>query len=275
MANRLPERPDPSRLPAERTLTQEQFEMVIRRAAELQARAAEDPGGGGLSETKTIRIGREIGISPQHLRRALAETGSAPLAPPTAAERIFGPGWVTASRTVPGNPAEVKGEIDSYLVRRERLAPIRRFPDRTTYGPARGGELAQAVQTFRETLFSQRQQPMVGAGFKLKSAREVEVGVQGLEEGYAYVTLAADLRNVRTGNAAAGIGLGGGIATAAALVLGIAVDPAAALIGAPMLPGAIWGFRALQVHTAAHAQTHLESILDCLERNEPLVLERY
>jgi hypothetical protein len=31
----------------------------------------------------------------------------------------------------------------------------------------------------------------------------------------------------------------------------------------------------IQIKTAAHAQTHLESILDCLERGEPLVLPRY
>jgi len=76
MANRFPDRPEGLNLPAERQLTQEQFEMVIRRAAELQARAAEDPAGGALTEAEAIRIGREIGISPVHLRRALAETGA-------------------------------------------------------------------------------------------------------------------------------------------------------------------------------------------------------
>ena len=64
-----------------------------------------------------------------------------------------------------------------------------------------------------------------------------------------------------------------GLVTAA--ILGVAIDPAAALLGAPLLPGAMWGMRAIQVRTAVHAQTHLESILDCLERGEPLVLPRY
>jgi hypothetical protein len=275
MANRLPERPDPTRLPAERTLTQEQFEMVIRRAAELQARAAEEPGGGGLTEAEAIRIGREIGISPSHLRRALAETSGQVATAPSTGVRLFGPDWVHASRTVPGKPGEVKDELDRYLINRERLAPIRRFAERTTYAKARGNELARIVQLARETLMSRKQQPLVGAGFQLRKAREVEVVVQPLEEGYSYVTLGADLGNMRTGLIVAGASTGGGIALATAVVLGLAVDPAAALIGAPILPGTMWGTRALQIRTAVHAQTHLESILDCLERSEPLVLERY
>ena len=59
MDNGFPDRPDSSLVPAERKLTQEQFEMVIRRAAELQARAAEDPSGTALTEEEAIRIGRE------------------------------------------------------------------------------------------------------------------------------------------------------------------------------------------------------------------------
>ena len=210
MANRFPERPVPSNLPAERTLTQEQFEMVIRRAAELQARAAEDPAGGGLTEAEAIRIGREIGISPQHLRRALAETGTTEVQAPGMATRVLGPAWVHASRTVPGGAAEVQDEINQYLVGRERLAPIRRFPDRTTYGKSRENEFVRMIQMTQEALQSRKRQPPVGAGF----------------------------------------------------------------LGAPLLPGAMWGTKMAQVKQAVHAQTHLESILDCLERGEPLVARR-
>lgn len=275
MANRFPDRRDGSNLPAERTLTQEQFEMVIRRAAELQARAAEEAGGGALTETEAIRIGREIGISPQHLRRALAETGGAAEAPPGLAVRLFGPGWVHASRTVPGNEGAVRDQLDRYLLNRERLAPVRRFPERTTYARARGNELVRILQLTQETLMSRRQQPLVGAGFKLRRAQEVAVAVQPLEEGYSYVTIGADLSNLRTGLAVTGAALGGGAGLTVAALLGVAIDPAAALLGVPLVPGTMWGTRMAQVKTAVHAQTHLESILDCLERGEPLVLERY
>ena len=248
--------------------------MVIRRAAELQARAAEDPSGSALSEEEAIRIGREIGIAPQHLRRALAETGGAEPPAPTLATRVLGPGWVQASRTVPGKDASVREQIDRYLVNRENLAPVRRFPDRTTYARARGNELARVVQLTRETLLSRKQQPLVGAGFRLRRAKQVEASVQPLEDGYSYVTLSVDLTNVRTGMGITGASLGGSFGIATAAVLGVAIDPAAALLGVPLLPGAMWGTKMAQVKTAVHAQTHLESILDCLERGEPLVLER-
>jgi hypothetical protein len=274
MANRHPDRPQTPNLPAERTLTQEQFEMVIRRAAELQARAAEDPAGGGLTEGEAIRIGREIGISPQHLRRALAETGSGEVQAPSLATRVLGPGWVRASRTVPGGAGEVQEELNRYLVGRERLAPIRRFPDRTTYGKSRENELVRMIQLTQETLQSRKRQPLVGAGFKLRRTQQVEVAVQPLEEGFSYVTLSADVSNMRTGLAITGASLGGSLGIATAAVLGVAIDPAAALLGAPLLPGAMWGTRMAQVKTAVHAQTHLESILDCLERGEPLVARR-
>lgn len=255
-------------------MTQEQFEMVIRRAAELQARAAEDPAGGELTEAEAIRIGREIGISPQHLRRALAETGTAAEEVPALAARVLGPRWVQASRTVPGDPDEVRNHLDQYLVNRERLAPVRRFPDRTVYGRASGNELARIVVMARETLMARKQQPLVGAGFKLRRAEKVEVMVQPLEDGYCYLTIAADLGNIRTGLALGGASVGGSLGVVAATFLGMAVDPLAALLAVPLLPGAMLGSKMAQVKQAVHAQTHLESILDTLERREPLVLER-
>lgn len=274
MAKGVPDRPGATNLPAERRLTQEQFEMVIRRAAELQARAAEEGGSTELTESEAVRIGREIGIAPQHLRRALAEAIGGEETAPGLAVRIFGPGWVQASRTVPGSAAEVQRHLELYLVNREWLAPIRRFPDRTVYARARGMELHRILQITRDTLVNRKQQPMVGAGFKLRRAAKVEVVVQPLEEGYSYVTIGADLSNLRTGLAITGVSLGGSFGLAAAAVLGVAIDPAAALLGVPLLPGAMWGTRLAQVKQAVQAQTHLESILDSLERGEPLVLER-
>lgn len=274
MANRFPDPPGRSNLPVERKLTQEQFEMVIRRAAELQARAAEDPGSEGLTEAEAVRIGREIGISPQHLRRALAETGGSEAQEVSLADRTLGPGWVRASRTVPGEAASVREEIDRYLVGRERLAPIRRFPDRTVYGKSRENDFVRLIQITQETLQSRKRQPLVGAGFKLRRAAQLEVVVQPLEDGFSYATLSADLTNVRAGMALTGASLGGSFGIATAAMLGVAIDPAAALLGIPLLPGAMWGSRLAQVKTAVHAQTHLESILDCLERGEPLVATR-
>lgn len=268
----LPDRPRGAELP-ERRITTEQFEQVIRRAAELQARSLESPDAEAMSETEVLRIGREIGISPVHVRRALAEAGGAAEHPATLAERMFGPGWISASRAVPGEAEAVRQAIDEYLLRRERLAPVRRFADRTLYERARGMDLSRILEVAQETLGGGTQ-PMVGAGFKLRQASGVEMEVRPLEDGYSYVTLAANLASHRAGWAALGTVGGGGVGLSVAAVLAIAVGPAAAVLGAPILAGGMWGGRALQLRTAARAHMHLEAILDCVERGEPLVRKR-
>lgn len=269
----LPDRPREGEALPERRVTNEQFEQVIRRAAELQARGLESAESDSMSEAEVLRIGREIGISPVHVRRALAEAGGGETRPPTLAERMFGPGWVSASRAVPGDPTAVRDKLDAYLSRRERLAPVRRFPERAIYEKARGMDLARVLEMAHDSL-GPSGQPVVGAGFKLRTARSVEVAVRPLEEGFSYVTLAADLGNSRATSATVGAVGGGGLGLSVAAVLAIAVDPAAAVLGAPVLGTALWGSRAVHLHAAARAQMHLEAILDAVERGEPLVRPR-
>lgn len=269
----LPTRPGDSGAPPERRLSSQQMEAVIRRAVELQAQAATSDAEEGISEAELLRIGREIGVSPQLMQRALAETVGAAPAPRTTADRLLGPTRVAASRTVPGDADAVRAHLDRYLTRREWLAPVRRFPDFTVYEKARGGDLARALAEV-QNVFGGGTQPPVGAGYKLRSARRVEAVVQQLEPGYSHVGLSADLGSTRAG-ALAGGAVGGGVAgTAVAVVLGIAVDPVAALAGLPVLAGPLWGARALYHNTVERAQLHLESILDALERGEPLLTER-
>jgi hypothetical protein len=256
----------------ERRLTNEQFELVIRRAAELQARAAERTEE-GLSEQEVIRIGRELGLSGESLGRALAEVRGRPDGEEGWAERLFGDAVVSASRTVPGDADEVRSSLETYLIEREWLAPVRRFPDRTLYEKARGLDVARALTRAREALGGVRQ-PFVGAGFDLKTARSVEVAVQQLEPGFSHVRMTADLSNTRAGFATGTLVGGGGSAVAVATVLGIAVAPAAALLGLPVLGGIWFGLRAGQQHVASRAQLHLDAILDALERKEALVAGR-
>lgn len=262
-----------SNLP-ERRVSNEELEQVIRRAAELQARDAERESGDSLTETELLRIGQEIGLSGQYLRRALAEVSADAAPKPTAVTRILGPEKVSASRTVPGDADEVRVKLDEYLVTREWLAAVRRFPDLTIYERARGTDLARILRVAQDAFMGAGAGPQVGAGFELRKARQVEIAVQPLEEGYSYATLTADLSGMRAGFAAGGWigGVGGGSAVAA--VLGIAVDPTAALLGVPVLAGSVWGMRAAYDSIAARAALHLESLLDSLERGEELVSGR-
>lgn len=272
--SQLPVVPGGGESDAERRLSPEQFEQVIRRASELQAKKADDASPEGISQHELIRIGREIGIAPQYVQQALTETLSDQSGVPSRVDRVFGPPSVVAMRTVPGNADAVREHIDLYLREREWLAALRRFPNRTIYRKARGVDLLQIVNMTRDLIRGRSSQPQVGAGFKLKDAKEVVVQVDPLEDGYSYVTLTVDVRNYRMGYGAAGLLGGGGGALATAVPLGIAVDPLAALLGLPVLGIAMWGFRAGHLHVANHAKTHLESLLDTLERSEQLVRTR-
>jgi hypothetical protein len=269
----LPDVPERGPAPPERRLSPEQFELVIRRAAELQARSADDPSLEGVSPAELIRIGREIGLAPHHVQRALAETRVDAASPPTLKETVFGPGVAVAGRVVPGSADALRAELDRYLQEREWLTAIRRRTDRTTYRKARGLDLAKMISMFQDTVVGSRQ-PAVGAGFKLRNASQVELAVEPLDETSCYVGIRADLRNYRTGFATAGVVGGWGTASAVGAILAIAIEPAAALLALPVGGGAMYGFRAAQAHVVDHAQTHLESILDCLERGEPLVRTR-
>ncbi|MGB1779689.1 MAG: hypothetical protein ACPHQP_09065 [Longimicrobiales bacterium] len=72
-----------------RSLTRQEFDAVIRRAAEL---AASDPdaGEGRLSEVELYRIAGEVGLTEHHVRTALSEVRSGEVGG-TTLDRIFGP----------------------------------------------------------------------------------------------------------------------------------------------------------------------------------------
>lgn len=271
--SQLPDQPGkPSPLP-ERRLTTEQFEAVIRRAAELQARSAEDAGKDGMSTGELMKISREIGLSPEHVRRALAESAEPAGEGGSLKDRFFGAGWALASRTVPGGAEEVRAHLEMYLLEREWLAVMRRFPDRTVYQRGQGFDLARIVVITTDAIWKSSQ-PQVGAGFKLKTARRVEVSVHPLEDGYSHVTVRVDLRNQRAGLATAGVLGGGAGAVSIGVALAVAINPVTAVAGLPVLGASIWGSRALQSASIEKATTHLEALLDCLERGERLVRPR-
>ncbi|MEX2583008.1 MAG: hypothetical protein WD766_07030 [Gemmatimonadota bacterium] len=256
MSQNLPERPDAA-LPPERVLSNQDFEMVIRRAAELQAREAEAKDGEGMSEAEVVRIGRELGLSTRHLNQALAEVGGVPGQESGALVKLYGPVQVSASRTVVGETAEVSRRLERYLVEREYLAVLRRLPDRVVLTRATG--VAAAFGRGVSQVFSRS---------PLLKVSGLEMAVHALEEGYSYVTLSTSLRGNRLATAAGSMLGGGSTAAATGAVLGIAIAPPAALLGLPVLGGAIAIGHFYYKGLVQETQIQLESLLDRLEHGE-------
>lgn len=255
----------------EKTLDRGALERVLARAAELQAHNAE-VGEGGLSEAQLLEIGREVGISPHHLKQALAEErGRLALMPDEGFEgRIAGPARAVASRTVPGTQEQVMAELLTWMEREECLQVKRRFPDRSTWEARR-----DFVGSIRRGL------NIGGRGYALAPATEVGATVLPVDDSRVLVQLDADFGPSRRARVVGGgaTAVGGTLAGASPLVLGAALIPdpslaffvlsgGIAVVGA--LGGMLGGLGIARTHRSviSKAQLALEQILDGLERPE-------
>jgi hypothetical protein len=253
----LPEPTSDQSVAAGRRLSTRDFELVIRRAAELQAREAEEFGGEGISEAEAMRIGRELGLSNQNLHRALAETSGAVSTETGVMAGLFGQGNVRAGRAVPGNAETVARTLETYLVEREYLVVLRRFPDRVLFTRASGMVAAMGRATSQ---FFSRSAPL--------RVENLEMSVQPFEEGYTFVSVATSVTSSRTATAASSLVGGGAVGGLTAAILGIAVAPPAALVAIPIIGlSGLFG-RAYYKSVVRNLQTQLESLLDRLEHGD-------
>lgn len=107
-------------------------ERVLARAAELQAAQEAEPGE-TISEERLLEIAREVGLDPTHMRQAIAEQRMATVVPTSdrgVLLEALGPSLINAQRTVRGTPLAVLDRIEAVLPTLERLAIVRRQPDR-------------------------------------------------------------------------------------------------------------------------------------------------
>jgi hypothetical protein len=246
--------PVPTGQPLDRTA----LERVLARAAELQARSADAPEV--LSEPELMALGAEVGLSADHLRLAIAEERTRSLAPADAgwAARVLGSATVTASRTVPGAPADVLATLDGWFNREEALTVQRRAPTRLVWEPRQDffGSMQRAFQ-------------LGGRGYALGRANEVAATVQPLEGNRTLVRLDANLVGLRTQRLGGAAGtVGSGVVLSGVLVV-IGVLP-------PFwfLPAIAGPFAAIAVarsfrEPVARAQVMLDHYLDRLEHGEP------
>ncbi|MDZ7778450.1 MAG: hypothetical protein U5R14_00750 [Gemmatimonadota bacterium] len=254
-------------------LSRADLDRVIRRAAELQFQEGTDDAG-VLSEDEVLRIGREVGLDPGHMRRALGEVRAealVPALPPDSGplRRVVGEGSVRADRVIPGDPDEVEERLVRWLSKQESLDAVRRRAGFSLWEPAEG-MLAQL----------QRGLKWGGQRYELAQARQLELSVQALEEGFSLVTLTVDVRNLRMeegGGWIAGLAVVGGVGSAVGLS---ALFPPAATVAVGLVGAGVGGVggsmvgRATFHRKADRLRLAAEGLLDRLERGELVVPPR-
>lgn len=261
----LPARPGTG--PTRPGVDSDELDRVIRRAVELQFSASERDEGGRLSEAEVLRIGREVGLEPRYVRRALGELRAEALIPAATKEhglsiRLFGRARLQAARVVPGRPAEVAARLEEYLRVGESLHQVRKRGHRSRW-EAEPGFMAQLQRGLR----------WGGRPYQLARATFVEVNLEELEEGYCLTVLEADLSSVRSGNGWGWVagGAGGGLAAGVGVGVGLGLP----VVGVPvaglgLMAGALLGRREY-AKEAERIRLSMEGILDRLEAGEPLL----
>ena len=235
------------------------LERVLARAAELQAGSGEPEEV--LTEAQILELGKEVGLSSEHLRQALAEERTRVALPPDEgglSAKLLGGARVGASRTVPGQPRDVLAAIDAWMQRQECLQVKRQFPDRVVW-EARRDLLGTVRRAFN----------VGGRGYALARAHEVAATAVAVDASRTLVRIDADLVPFRSslarqsaGATVLGVAAGG---TLAALNFAIAVAVAPALL---VGVGAFYVARGINARTANAAQLALEQLLDGLERGD-------
>ena len=238
----------------------------MHRAAELAAEAP-DAGEAGLTDAEVVRIGGEVGLPEQHVRRALADVRAGRLLvassrKPHGVGALLGPGTIRASRTVARPRRRIVRELDEFMVAGQLLQRVRRKDDLLQYRPA----IDWASRVARAASSTSRQHYVA-------AARLVEVRLAEAEDESTLVELHVDpgvAANYQAGavfggvgvGAAAGIGVGFGLALviplAVAVIAGAAAGTAAALAVAAMCGRS---FR----RRLGEVESEVEGILDALE----------
>ncbi len=168
----------------------DQLERVIARASVLQ-HAAGDSEQRRLSEGEIISIGKEVGLEPDHVRRALAEYRADSLAPPEPEEhplltRLLGPSHVRVRRVIKGHASEIHRQFEHRLRSEERMRPIRLRGTESLWEPDESwtGKLSRALD-------------LEGRGYELSQLKSINIVAAPASTSEAMVTLTADLSEAR------------------------------------------------------------------------------
>lgn len=244
--------------PGSPALSRAALERVLARAAQLQGTTGDGDDAGAMNEAQVVELGKEVGLSPEVLRQALAEERSRTLVPEESGllASVAGPAIVSAARTVPGSSAAVLGALDAWMQRSEGLEVKRRFAD-------------QLVWEARRDLFSgiRRALTLSGSGVELAASESVTAIVADVAPGQSHARIVADFRAARRQRGISSLTLSllvGALLTGTLLVMNI--QPVAAVVlGCAVPVAALFETRNRYKHLVARAQVALEQALDRLE----------
>jgi hypothetical protein len=179
-----------------RAIDREQFERVIRRAAELSLRDAD--ADEQVSEAEVLRIASELGLPAHHVQRALFELPELTVRPRWY-DRYYGSPVFSVGRVVPGEAPLTLKRVEDYLVTREYLQIVRRRGENVALVPA-----DDTISSLARTFFRS------GARHHISRASRVLVSTHPLEGGSAQVRVDVDLSDERR-KSATGAVWGGGV----------------------------------------------------------------
>jgi hypothetical protein len=244
------------------------LERVLARAAELQATTADDgTPSDGLTEQQILDVGGEVGLSPVHLRLALAEERTRNTVPSERGivAQMAGAGVATAQRMVRGTPSEVLSALNQTMQRDESLIVRRRYADRVTWEPRR--DFWAALR---------RLSVASGRAYDLLRVSEVAATAVAVDDSRTLVRLDADVSGTRGRRLQGGVAVASAGTVAGGIVFGLAMLIQPALIAAlavgavPAIAGLVGGVAVARTHRqiVQRAQLALEQVLDRLEHNE-------
>jgi hypothetical protein len=234
-----------------------EVEMVLRRAAELNARrwSRDSDGAPSVSPEVLVQVAAAAGIPEQDVRRAMWDLASEKTAEPhTLGRKLYGPARLRAVREVE-RPQEKTREYLEYLLRLEQGLKLRRKTEASSLWDS--GDMVGVV---RRTLdFSGHR--------ALLKAHAVELRVEEIDEDSCDANLTADLSNQRGEY----LSLGGilGATLAVLFVLAGAQNPLFFLGVLPALAAPGYGFRFAYRKTCAEIRRTLEDLLDAAEEGPP------
>ncbi len=237
----------------ENRLTPAEVEVILRRAAELNARRrGSDTFAYSVSPEVLVQVAGALGISEQDVRRAVSDLLSERTAEPEAlGKKLYGPARLKAVREVQRPADPTRGHLEDLLGREQGLK-LRRKTEASSLWDA-----GDVMGTMRRALD-------IAGHYSLLKARSVELRVEDVGYGRSGANLIADVSNQR----AEYLSMGGILGATLAVPLAIAgVDNwIYFLTVAPALVVPGLGFKLAYKKVCADARRALDSLLDAAEQ---------